>query len=320
MPNWMLVILLAVVFTAVLAIGQGLYWAYVGRQEQRQEDLKRRLGQSGAGMDDAEAEALFVEQESDVAANALGGFGKHIQSLIISADAEYSVSQFMARCIIAGGVGMVLGGIGTGSLLGLLALFPASLIPYILLRRGASKRTRGLVEQLPDTLELMARSLQAGMGLSDAFKMVAEEMPMPIAGEFGRVFEEVRFGRDYREAFDKMLARNPGVFDLRLFVSSVSLQRETGGNLIEILNNISGTIRARFVFEAKVRAMTSEAKFTALLLSALPIFVILILSFMNPEYLDPLWLDPLGNILIVFAFCMYGFGGWMMYEISNVDV
>ena len=85
----------------------------------------------------------------------------------------------------------------------------------------------------------MARALQAGVGLNDAFRLVAEEMPMPIAGEFGRVFEEVRFGRDYREAFEKMLDRNPGVFDLRLFVSSILLQRETGGNLIEILENIA---------------------------------------------------------------------------------
>ncbi|MCB9671164.1 MAG: type II secretion system F family protein [Alphaproteobacteria bacterium] len=319
MQNWILVVLLVVVFTAVLAVGQGLYWAYVGRQEQRQEDLRRRLGQSGAGMDEAEAESLFVEHEADVAANALGGTGKHIQQLIISADADYSVSAFFARIIVAGGLGLILGGIGIG-MIGMVLAIPAAIFPYGLLRWQASKRTTKLVEQLPDTLELMARSLQAGMGLSDAFKLVAEEMPMPVAGEFGRVFEEVRFGRDYREAFDKMLDRNPGVFDLRLFVSSVSLQRETGGNLIEILNNIAGTIRSRFVFEAKVRAMTSEAKFTAGLLACLPIFVILALSALNPEYLTPLRDDIIGNGIVFLAFCMYGFGGWLMYEISNVEV
>ncbi len=319
MQNWILVILLAVVFTTVLAVGQGLYWAYVARQEQRQEELRRRLGQSGVGMSEEEAESLFVEHEDDVAATALGSIGKHLQQLIVSADADYSVTALLTRMIIAGGAGLILGGLMMG-MIGILAAFPAGLAPYALVRYQASKRTQALVEQLPDTLELMARSLQAGMGLSDAFKLVAEEMPMPIAGEFGRVFEEVRFGRDYREAFDKMLERNPGVFDLRLFVSSVSLQRETGGNLIEILNNIASTIRSRFVFEAKVRAMTSEAKFTALLLASLPIFVILALSAMNPEYLTPLWEDILGNMIIVGAICMYAFGGWMMYEISNVEV
>jgi tight adherence protein B len=318
MPNWVLVILLIVVFTAVLAIGQGLYWAYVGRVEQRQEELKRRLGQTGE--DAIEMESLFREEEGDMAASALGGIGAHLQALITQAEAGYTVGHLAARIILCFGAGMIGGGLALQSLVGMILGIPAGLAPYMLLRYQASSRTAKLVEQLPDSLELMARSLQAGMGLSDAFKLVAEEMPMPIAAEFGRVFEEVRFGRDYREAFDKMLSRNPGVFDLRLFVSSVLLQRETGGNLIEILNNIANTIRSRFVFEAKVRAMTSEAKFTAGLLACLPIFVVLILSVMNPEYISPLVDDLLGNVIIAAAFFMYGFGGFLMYEISNVDV
>ena len=143
---------------------------------------------------------------------------------------------------------------------------------------------------------------------------------MPIAGEFGRVFEEVRFGRDLREAFDKLLLRNPGVFDLRLFASSVLLQRETGGNLIEILNNISNTIRQRFVFQEKVKAMTSEAKFTALLLAGLPIFVLLTLATMNPQYMGPMFTDIIGNLILLVAGGMYCFGGFLMYEVSRVEV
>lgn len=318
MPNWVLVILLAVVFTAVLAVGQGLYWAYVGRIEQRQEELRRRLGQTGE--EALEYESIFREEDADMAASALGGFGSHLRQLIIQADAEYSVGHLVARVIIAFGIGMTIGGIGSRSLIGMVFGFPAAAVPYILLRWQASARMRKLVEQLPDSLELMARSLQAGMGLNDAFKLAAEEMPMPIAAEFGRVFEEVRFGRDLREAFDKLIQRNPGVFDLRLFVSSVLLQRETGGNLIEILTNIANTIRSRFVFEAKVKAMTSEAKFTAVLLSCLPLFVIIVLTFMNPDYISPLFDDLIGNGILVLAMMMYSFGGWMMYEISNVEV
>lgn len=319
MPNWLLVVLLAIVFTAVLAIGQGLYWAYVGRQEQRQEELRRRLG-GQVGEDAIEYESLFKDEEADATATALGRAGENIRQLITQADADYSVGHFVGRVIVAFGLGMVLGGLGTRSPVGMILGFPFALVPYILLRTQASARMRKLVEQLPDSLELMARSLQAGMGLSDAFKLVAEEMPMPVAGEFGRVFEEVRFGRDFREAFDKLIARNPGVFDLRLFVSSVLLQRDTGGNLIEILTNIANTIRSRFVFEAKVKAMTSEAKFTAILLASLPLFVIGVLSVMNWEYIATLFYDPIGNVILVFALIMYTFGGWMMYELSNVEV
>ena len=169
-------------------------------------------------------------------------------------------------------------------------------------------------------MDLMARSLQAGVGLNDAFRLVAEEMPLPIAGEFGRVFEEVRFGRDYREAFHKMLDRNPGVFDLRLMVSSILLQRETGGNLIEILENIGNTVRARFGFHAKVRAMTAEAKFSALVLGGLPLGVIVMLMVMSPEYLHPLLEDPLGNVIMLIDFIMYGGGIMIMRDMTKVEV
>ena len=142
---------------------------------------------------------------------------------------------------------------------------------------------------------------------------------MPIAGEFGRVFEEVRFGRDYRAALNGLLHRNPRLFELRIFVSSVLLQRETGGNLIEILNTISGTVRNRFLFDAKLRALTAEAKFSAMILGGLPIFVTLIISVMNPDYFTPLFEERIGNGLI-FIFCsMYGLGGFLMYTISNVE-
>jgi tight adherence protein B len=166
----------------------------------------------------------------------------------------------------------------------------------------------------------MARSLQAGLGLNEAFRTCAEEMPLPVAGEFGRVFEEVRFGRDYREAFNNMLKRNPTLFDLRLFVSSVLLQRETGGNLIEILDSISNTIRGRFLFQAKVKALTSEARFSAMILGGLPLCVGALISVSNPKYLTPLFTDPLGNLFLAYFFLSYCFGGFLMYNVSQVEV
>jgi len=145
-------------------------------------------------------------------------------------------------------------------------------------------------------------------------------MPMPIAAEFARIQEEVRFGREYREAFDKLLERNPGVFDLRIFVSSVMLQRDTGGNLIEILESISDTIRSRFLFDAKVKAMTSEARFSALILGGLPLGVLGILSVMNPDYLDPLWNTTKGNGIVGVSIVLYAVGITIMRDMSNVEV
>lgn len=316
LPNWILVVILAVVFTAVLAIVQALYWAYIARIEREQEELRRRL--SGGSFEAFEA-TLFREEAADQAARALGDFGMSLQRVLLAADSKLTVTQLIARMALVGAGAALAGGIFMG-LVGLLLGIPAAAAPYLIVKQQATQRADALVSQLPDALDLMARSLQAGLGLNDAFKLVAEELPMPIAAEFGRVFEEVRFGRDYRDSFTKLLERNPDVFDLRLMVSSVLLQRETGGNLIEILENIADTIRARFMFHARVRAMTAEAKFSGIILGVLPFGVITILFLSNPAYLDPLWTDPKGNLLLVFDVFMYGTGIMIMRDLTNVQV
>ncbi len=320
MPAWFLVIIMAVVFTAIMALGQGLYWAYAARQESAQQELLRRLGQGGGSSADGEDRAgLFVEAEKDATSAALGAFGERLQKLISSADAKFDVQTLLMRMVVLFGAGVVGGGILIGPIGAGLGVLTGAL-PYFLLTRAASARSAALTSQLPEALELMARSLQAGLGLSDAFKLVAEEMPLPIAQEFGRVFEEVRFGRDYREAFKGLTDRNPDSFDLKLMVSSVLLQRETGGNLIEILENISNMIRERFLFLAKVQAMTSEAKFTAMILGALPLFVVGMLMVMNPTYLIPLKDDILGNLILGYCFTSYSIGVMVMRDMSNVEV
>ena len=311
------VFVMGIVFTAVMSIVQGAYWAWVARKEREQEELVRRLsGQSNDAFD----ESLLLNDGPDSTALSLGSFGEKLHQMLVSADSKLTVSQFVTYIFVAGGVGSLLGAIATTSPLGMIFGLPAAAAPYLFVGRQGTVRGEALVSQLPDALDLMSRSLQAGLGLNDAFKLVAEEMPMPIAGEFGRVFEEVRFGRDYREAFEKMMDRNPGIFDLRLMVSSVLLQRETGGNLIEILENISGTIRARFSFMAKVRAMTAEAKFSALILGSLPFAVVMILFVSNPSYLDPLFQDPKGNLVLAVDFTMYGLGIFIMTDMINVEV
>lgn len=201
-----------------------------------------------------------------------------------------------------------------------LAAMAFGIAPYIVLMYQAGKRIRRISEQLPDALDLISRSLQAGHGLSESMRMAAEETHDPIGSEFARVYEENNLGRDLRECLQNLLKRTPGCFDLQIFVSSVLLQRDTGGNLVEILKNISATVRARFLFEGKLAALTSEAKFTAWVLGSLPFFVTGLISVRNPEYLSPLITDPLGNLLIVGCMFMFGFGVFLMYDFSKVEV
>jgi tight adherence protein B len=314
-PPFLTVFIMAIVFTVVMAVGQTFYWAYVARKEREQTEMLRRLGVISEGA----SESLFRERPRDAVGLSLGSVGLHLQATIERADSMSKVSTLVGQMTVIGAVSALLIFLIAGPAIGAMGLF-VGLLPYGYLRWRASKRSAKLIEQLPEALDLMARSLQAGLGLNEAFRTCAEEMPLPIAGEFGRVFEEVRFGRDYRDAFTKLLDRNPGVFDLRLFVSSVLLQRETGGNLIEILDSISNTIRGRFLFQAKVKALTSEARFSALILGGLPLCVAAILAWMRPEYLQPLWTDWMGNLFLLYFFGSYMFGGFLMYQVSKVEV
>lgn len=316
LPPWLPILLLATLLALIVGVGQGFYWAFVSRRRTEQDRLARRLGTIVTEEDQA---ALFREAPVDATANALGSIGEHLNDLLIEAEVSWSVSRLLLISAgIAGAIGLA-GYLFLGPL-SLLVGMVAGLVPYIIIRQKAAARSKMLVEQLPEALDLMARSLQAGLGLSDAFKMCAEELPLPLAGEFGRVFEEIRFGRDYRTALDSLLARNPRLFELRMFVSSVLLQRETGGNLIEVLNAISMTIRSRFLFHAKVKALTSEARFSALILGGLPLSVLGILAVMNPNYLTPLFTDTIGYYLLGLMLILYVTGGFLMYRVSQVEV
>lgn len=317
MANWLLVAIMAVAFTFVLALSQTAYWWYIARQDRLQEELLRRI--SGGVTDDARLESLIKETEGDAVSKALGGFGARLQEYIVMADAQITVTTVVMQMAIGAAVGALVGFFFVGPI-GMFLAIPAGYVPVMLLQRAGTKRAAALVSQLPDALDLMGRAMQAGVGLGDAFKLAAEELPPPLSIEFTRVFEEVRFGRDYREAFGGLVKRNPTVFDLRLMVSSIMLQRETGGNLIEILENISETIRARFTFMEKVAAMTSEARFTSYILGGLPIAVATMISLTSPDYLAPLFKDPIGNIILLVACVMFFTGVFIMRDITKVEV
>lgn len=313
--NLLLVVAMAIGFLAALAGIQSIYWAYVAKKDREAREFSRRLGMIG----DEATESLFRERARDTVAEGLGNIGQNLSETIIAADSNLTVGALLTRMALLGVATSVVFTILFG-LPGIITGIVPAILPYWLLRQAGNKRQKRLLEQLPDALDLMARSMQAGLGLSDAFRLAAEEMPLPLAAEFGRVFEEVRLGRDYREALTNLLERNHGVFDLRLFVSSVLLQRETGGNLIEILDNIATTIRNRFLFQAKVKALTAEAKFSAYILGGLPIGVAGLIFVVNADYLKPLVSDPIGNLLLLYCLGSYSFGIFIMRDISQVEV
>ena len=313
-PVLLISVALGIVFVFLLALG--LFWLYRSVSDRQQDGVTRRL--DSFATPEENYDNLFIQDQADQAAERMGALGASMTTSLAMADSDMGVGALITRCALMGLAGMVLGVIFVGTI-GLLGA-GFGCLPYVIIRSQGRRRSFALVEQLPDGLELMSRSLQAGLGLNDAFRLVSEELPPPLSVEFGRVFEEVRFGRDYRDAFEDMISRNPGVFDLRLMVSSVLLQRETGGNLIEILENIAETIRARFLFQAKVKAMTGEARISAVILGGLPMVVVSALAVLNPEYLLPLRDHPFGRMVLILCAILYTIAIVLMRDLSRVEV
>lgn len=298
------------IFVSVLLFGQFIYWQLQTRREAESKELSRRLGTVA----DRTLTPLLRLQRTE-----REGFAARMDDLLKQAGSPYTVETLYSRMLMFGLGSLAIGIAITRSPLGIV-FAAAAYIPVLLLSSAAETRSRKVTSQLPDGLDLLSRSLQAGHGISEAMRMVAEETELPLAQEFGRVYEENNLGRDFRECLENMTKRNPNNFDLQIFVSSVLLQRDTGGNLVEILQNISQTIRARFVFEGKLRALTSEARFTGYVLGGLPFFIVLVLVIMAPGYLKPLITDSLGHVFLIFAATLFLAGVFLMRELSKVEV
>ncbi len=301
----------------VVGVLMSTSFAFASWQSRRQAQaraLSRRLGTlSDQGGDD-----LFRQNAEDPLADSLGDLDRDLARLLAQAGAAYPLQGLVLRMALFSVAGLLVLGMVFQSPMAAAGVALGAL-PVVLLNARAKQRALDLSAQLPDALDLVSRSLQAGHGLSDALRLCAEEMPAPVSQEFGRVFDEHNLGRDLREALTSMSDRNPRNFDLKIFVSSVLLQRDTGGNLIEILDNIATTIRDRFVFKAKVKALTAEARISAMILGSLPVLMMLLISAVRPEYLTPLFQDDLGRVFLVLAGGLYATGILVMRLMSQVE-
>jgi tight adherence protein B len=202
-------------------------------------------------------------------------------------------------------------------LLPLLALLAA--LPSFYLCMKKKQRMQKFEAQLPEAMELMARALKAGHAFSGALKMVVEEMDDPIGEEFNKTLGEINFGVNVPEAL-KNLSQRVDCTDLRFFVISVIIQRETGGNLAEILENIARLIRERFKLHGRIRVLSAEGRFSAAVLVGIPILVAFILSIVNPNYIRTLITDPMGNVLVGVAIVLMILGVAVMKRMIEIKV
>lgn len=192
-------------------------------------------------------------------------------------------------------------------------------IPWLWLYLKRAGRLKKFAAQLSDAMELVARALRAGHSLAAGMHVVAEEMPPPVSREFGRVYEEQNLGIPLEESLKGMCDRVPNL-DLKFFVTSVAIQRQTGGDLAEILDRIGYVIRERFKILGQVKALTAEGRLSGVVLIALPIGLFLMMLYMKPDYVEALWKDELGIKMSIGATVLMLIGAYAIKKIVDIKV
>jgi tight adherence protein B len=243
-----------------------------------------------------------------------------VHRLLQQADAQYTLGVYVLLSLLMAAVGFLIGSLITSnrSVLVLLASVPGT-IPFSYIYFKKKRRMEKFQRQLPEALELIARALKAGHAFPGGLKMVANELDDPIGIEFAKTLHEVNFGVGIPDAL-KNLPNRIDCPDLKFFIISVIIQRETGGNLAEILEKIAHLIRERFKLQGRIRVLSSEGKLSAMILIALPFVVAFVLYLLNPGYIQTLFVDPMGKVLVVFALVMMVIGAFVMRRMIEIKV
>jgi len=188
---------------------------------------------------------------------------------------------------------------------------------FVAVKRG--RRLQALQRGFPGVIELLARSVRAGHSFTTGLEMVANDLPEPVAGEFRTTFDEQRFGLPVRDALLNLCDRVP-LLDVRLFVTALLVQKETGGNLAEILDNLAHVIRERFRILGEVRARTAQGRLTAAILIAMPPLLLIVMRLVNPDYVNLLFIDRLGQYMLSLAAALQLIGGLLLWKIVKIKV
>jgi tight adherence protein B len=321
----MQIILIGVLAFTAVAVLEALFYTLRFFTDRRQDELKRRL--SSLGTSEGKGGTAGLLRKGKLSANPT--IDALLRSLKVTArlenrleqtELEMTVARLLGYCAAGAFLGLVLGLLSDGGWLSLILVLLFGFLPLGFAMFMRSRRSRKLSEQLPEALEMMARSLRAGHALSSAFKMVATEMPTPVSIEFGRAFESQELGLPFEKAVADMTRRAPDNQDLKIFALSVIVQKETGGNLVEIIEKIADTVRARYRFQGKLAGLTAEGRMSSYIVGALPFVTLLFLLFANRPYVMPLFTTDLGHIMCGVALAMWTMGFLWMREMNKVTI
>jgi tight adherence protein B len=313
-------------FVGVAALVGGIALTFHERSGNRLEDRLDLF--TGSNTPNAAREGLMksksvlsepLEDRKGLFDAAFAHFGD-INRLFEQADTNLTLSRLLFFCAMMSVGGMLVGIVLRASIafIPLLGILGAGL-PFLWLLWRRKKRLKAFAAQLPDALEMLARSLRSGQSLAAGMNMVATEMNAPLNKEFGRVFEEQNLGISLDESLDALTERVPNL-DLKFFATAVILQRQTGGDLAEILDKIGGLIRERFQIWGQIQALTGEGRLSGVVLMALPVLLFFAEYYLNPEYVMVLFTDPTGKKMLALGVIMQFIGALVIRKIVNIKV
>lgn len=316
-----------VVFVTCLFLTYALYLISSRSSDKKRAILKERLAEairSSAGSSDAEVQLAREELLSEIPwlnrSLVKIEISSRIKRMIDQADLNITVMRLVMFSGIAGALGFLATSMVSPSLLlqSVIGVFAGS-FPFLHVMAKRKKRMKRFLQLLPDTLDLMSRGLSAGHAFTEALHMVAAEMPEPIASEFRKTYDEQNLGLSLKLALENLVHRMP-LLDLRMCVTAILIQRETGGNLSELLEKVAHTIRERFRIQEDLKTLTLSSRWSAWLLCALPIGLAAYMSAMNPQYMEVMWRDPRGHRLLALAAIMQVLGMLMVRKIMQIKI
>jgi tight adherence protein B len=269
-------------------------------------------------------EGILVQLRRERGLTSSGGYSLksvNFNQLVLQSGLTVGIGRLVGFVAVGAVVAFVAGMIVRGSVLQALAiaLFCGLVLPFLVLRFLRSRRQKAFGAQFPDGLDMIVRSLRAGHPVPVAISMVAREMRDPIGSEFGIIADEITYGADLESGLRNLYFR-VGQDDLPLFVTAVAIQGTTGGNLGEILQNLSTVIRERFKMRRKIRALAAEARASAIILSSLPIVMFGVIQFVTPDFYASVWDEDITKKALAVAGCWMLLGNFIMYRMVNFRV
>lgn len=321
------VLVLAVLaFTAFLLMAEGIYLLWRSSKGAEATRLKSRLRALAISADRSnQAQVLKLRMLSDLPAveRVLQQMPRmrRLDELLLQSGLRWTVSGVLFRMAAAFAVGWMMADqvFYLSRLITLAIAMASASLPMLYVLRARARRLAVIERQLPDTLDLMTRALRAGHAFTASLKMAGEEVAEPIAGEFRTVHDQMNFGVSLQQALTNLSERVP-ITDLRYFVVAVLIQRESGGNLTEILTGLSHLIRQRAKLLGRIRVLSSEGRLSAYILCAMPFGLAFAMNLANPKFMSLLWTDPLGIQIIKCMLLMMVCGALMMRKIVRIRV